>query len=142
MPITGSKPLKVKVEGLEIMNDDPAEVDVIYAKVHNEALQKIADQIVDRFSEAGLMKKQYERVKLHMTLINTTFRKPNEDVLEDKRAVKKETVDARKILTEFSDHRFEEVEVQELHLSQRRAGRRTEANYYLPSTIVKLNSCG
>ncbi|KAG8435143.1 hypothetical protein GDO86_013191 [Hymenochirus boettgeri] len=31
--ITGSKPLQVKVAGIEYMNDDPAMVDVLYAKV-------------------------------------------------------------------------------------------------------------
>ncbi len=32
--------VQVTVEGLEIMNDDPSEVDVLYAKVINQVLLK------------------------------------------------------------------------------------------------------
>lgn len=32
--ITGGKPLSVEVTGVEYMNDDPAMMDVLYAKVH------------------------------------------------------------------------------------------------------------
>jgi activating signal cointegrator complex subunit 1 len=44
--------------GVEYMNDDPAEVDVLYGKVHvkdgPEVLQQIADGVVHCFSSAGL----------------------------------------------------------------------------------------
>jgi hypothetical protein len=33
--------VQVTVEGLEIMNDDPSEVDVLYAKVIHQVLLKI-----------------------------------------------------------------------------------------------------
>lgn len=32
--IAGGKPLSVEVAGVEYMNDDPAVMDVLYAKVH------------------------------------------------------------------------------------------------------------
>lgn len=32
--IAGGKPLTVEVAGVEYMNDDPATMDVLYAKVH------------------------------------------------------------------------------------------------------------
>ncbi len=98
-PLLEGRPLRVKVEGLEIMNDDPSEVDVVYAKVgtnpDSDVLQRLADGLVNRyiffkarrlhnaciksclyfsFVTAGLMVKQYDRVKLHLTLINTLFR--------------------------------------------------------------------
>ena len=39
------------------MNDDPAEVDVIYAKIteNSQPLQQVADQLVNKFVAAGLM---------------------------------------------------------------------------------------
>jgi activating signal cointegrator complex subunit 1 len=44
--------------GVEYMNDDPAEVDVLYGKVHvkdrSQVLQQIADGVVDCFSSKGL----------------------------------------------------------------------------------------
>ncbi|NXU54429.1 ASCC1 protein, partial [Turnix velox] len=77
--ITGGKPLPVEVLGVEYMNDDPAMMDVLYAKVHmkdnSERLQAIADQMVERFVASGLMMKEWDRVKLHATVMNTLFRK-------------------------------------------------------------------
>ena len=38
-------------------------------------LQKLADSLVSRFVSAGLMTQQYDTIKLHITAINTLFRK-------------------------------------------------------------------
>lgn len=38
-------------------------------------LQMIADQLVERFVASGLMLKEWDRVKLHATVMNTLFRK-------------------------------------------------------------------
>uniref|UniRef100_A0A8C8EFA7 Activating signal cointegrator 1 complex subunit 1 n=1 Tax=Otus sunia TaxID=257818 RepID=A0A8C8EFA7_9STRI len=77
--ITGGKPLTMEVSGVEYMNDDPAMTDVLYAKVHmkdgSDRLQVIADQLVERFVASGLMLKEWDRVKLHATVMNTVFRK-------------------------------------------------------------------
>lgn len=133
----------IKVKGLEIMNDDPGEVDVIYGKVSDcEDLQLFADKIVDKFAESGLMNRQYDRVKLHVTLLNTLFRKKdhenvdNDDGLEAGKC--RETMDSRPILELFGDHDFAVVDLKEIHLSQRRAGKRTKENYYFPTAIVQL----
>jgi hypothetical protein len=44
--------------GVEYMNDDPAEVDVLYGKVYVKdgphVLQEVADGVVDHFSSKGL----------------------------------------------------------------------------------------
>jgi hypothetical protein len=39
-------------------------------------------------------------------------------------------------------YRFTDVEISEIHLSQRRAGRRSAEGYYLPSTILSITTCG
>ncbi|KAK8762126.1 hypothetical protein V5799_026605, partial [Amblyomma americanum] len=90
--ILDDAPLMVRVHGLEIMNDDPSVVDVLYAKVsaYNKEgpsrssekckLQQLADGVAQRFLDSGLMLRQQERgrgpehVKLHMTLMNTRLR--------------------------------------------------------------------
>ena len=42
-------------------------------------LQGLADQLVERFTSSGLMQRDYDRVKLHVTVMNTLFRKdPNQ----------------------------------------------------------------
>lgn len=38
-------------------------------------LQAIADKLVERFVASGLMLKEWDRVKLHATVMNTLFRK-------------------------------------------------------------------
>lgn len=38
-------------------------------------LQAIADQLVERFVASGLMLKEWDRVKLHATVMNTLFRR-------------------------------------------------------------------
>ena len=120
------------------MNDDPAEVDVVYAKVQNsEKLQKLADFLIDQFAETGLMPKKFDRVKLHVTVLNTIFRK-EDDVEEAKNVKTRETLDSRRILDNFGDFRFGSISLKEIHLSQRRAGKRTKENYYFPSAIVNL----
>jgi fluoride ion exporter CrcB/FEX len=44
--------------GVEYMNDDPAEVDILYGKVYvkdgSRVLQEVADGVVDHFSSKGL----------------------------------------------------------------------------------------
>lgn len=35
----------------------------------------MADGLVERFVSSGLMQRQYDRVKLHITMMNTMFRK-------------------------------------------------------------------
>lgn len=86
-------PLKIRLRGLEYMNDDPSETDVLYAKLdpnheHNLYLQGLADEIYSKFRSTKLMPRHsnhnYERlsldgkkVLLHMTVMNSKFR--NED---------------------------------------------------------------
>ena len=48
--------LNIEIKDLEIMNDDPGEVDVVYAKVNDcDELQKLADGIVSKFAETGTL---------------------------------------------------------------------------------------
>ncbi|MGH0125304.1 UNVERIFIED_CONTAM: hypothetical protein FKN15_022185 [Acipenser sinensis] len=59
------KPLSLEIVGIEYMNDDPAIVDMLYAKVHPEdgsdKLQLIADRLVKNFVSSGLMTKEWDR---------------------------------------------------------------------------------
>ena len=119
----------------------------------------MADEIVNKFVSAGLMRREYDRVKLHLTVMNSLFRKKDasesNDSLEDplasydrrqigpsSRLSSRETIDAREVLKSFQTRHFAQTEINELHLSQMKAGRRTQENYYFPSTIVELTNCG
>lgn len=125
--LTEGKPLPLKVTGIEYMNDDPAMVDVLYAKVdvkdNSDKLQMIADRLVEHFVSAGLMVREWDRVKLHGTVMNTLFRK--DSTVEDTGGPGRQTIsereafDARNILKMFRAHDFGEFELNAVLLSQR-----------------------
>ncbi|XP_009097093.1 activating signal cointegrator 1 complex subunit 1 [Serinus canaria] len=126
--ITGGQPLTVEVAGVEYMNDDPAMTDVLYAKVHmkdgSDRLQMVADQLVERFVASGLMLKEWDRVKLHATVMNTLFRKdPTEErnnTMPGKSSLKeRESFNGQNILKLFENFHFGEVQLDSVRLSQR-----------------------
>ncbi|XP_010290140.1 PREDICTED: activating signal cointegrator 1 complex subunit 1 [Phaethon lepturus] len=127
--IAGGKPLTVEVAGVEYMNDDPAMMDVLYAKVHmkdgSDRLQVIADQLVERFVASGLMLKEWDRVKLHATVMNTLFRKDpsaeeRNNTMTGKSSFKeRESFNGRNILKLFENFYFGEVQLDSVRLSQR-----------------------
>jgi activating signal cointegrator complex subunit 1 len=84
------------------MNDDPHAVDVLYAKVQLEdgsnRLQCLADELNDRLTLTGIMQKSYDRVKLHVTVMNTLFRKEPEGVVFQQKISSREPFDASNIL--------------------------------------------
>lgn len=110
-----SGPIEVEIKGLEIMNDDPTAVKVLYGSVECEALQMIVDKIYEYFVNKGMTQKKYDRVKLHVTLMNTRYAK---NLDEQKKSVS-QTFDAMKILEKYGDFNFGKIKVREIHLSQR-----------------------
>lgn len=136
-------PLKVKLAGLNYMNDDPSAVDVLYAKVESGELQEIADSIAQYFAQSGLTQLKHEAVKLHVTLMNSLFA-DNDDATEKDEAQdlrdgdrsQRKTFDASKILKNFKDFHFGSFEVHEIHLSQRYS--KGSNGYYESTGVLKF----
>ena len=65
----------LKIKGIEVMNDDPYMTDIVYAKVQDpdELLQAITDDIIQQFIDVDLAKLEYDRTKLHCTIMNSAF---------------------------------------------------------------------
>jgi len=143
LPAVGENGLEFEITGLEYMNDDPGEVDVLYAGVRDTSgnLQRVVDGIAEKFMESGLMKREYDRVKIHLTLMNTIFRKDQGDLGDNEVGQVRESFDCRPVLEGWNNLNLGKVKVEEIHLSQRRAGRRTAEGYYLPSCIVGITKC-
>lgn len=148
-PILQGNPLKLEISGIEIMNDDPSSVHVLYAKVFNEKLQEIVNRIAAFFKEQGLNNSKFERedVKLHLTLINSSFRFAETETNEGEEAEnsqsqgrkkyeKKRSFDAREILDKFKDFYFGSFVVNEIHLSQRKCY--DDNGFYKSSSVIKL----
>lgn len=110
----------IKVRGIEIMNDDPSEVRVLYGRIESDVLQEIGDKIYQYFISKGLSKREFDRdtIKMHVTLINVRYGEDDEN--EDGATKKKGRrlhFDARSIMEEFSNFNFGEEEVKEIQLS-------------------------
>lgn len=134
-----SRPIKAKyqqvtvsVRGVEIMNDDPSSVRILYAKVQSDALQEIADAIVKRFIDAGLSKREFGRgtVKLHMTLAKTN------NAEQDRQKFRNKTFDARNILEKYADYDFGSQTVHGIHLAVRRS--KDEDGFYKTTTTIQF----
>lgn len=139
-------PIEVRLRGLQYMNDDPSAVDVLYAKVESEPLQRIADQIMEYFIANGLARRQSSHVKLHATLINSKFNQhhrnshgegeESEESRPHNNRHGRKTFDATAIMREFGEFDFGVQAVTEIHLSQRLS---TACNgFYEATALVKL----
>lgn len=110
--ITNVSPIEVNVCGLEIMNDDPSSVAVLYARIDCPALQDVANHIQEKFKQDLLNRDKFrESVKLHMTLMNVRGR-------TEKNPGSLDFFDARAILKNYADYDFGKFTVKEVHLSQ------------------------
>lgn len=115
-------PIKIKVSGIDCMNTNLKKVDVLYANAtmigENEDfnLQKLANDLSDHFYERGLVRTYQDNVKLHMTLINTKYRKESGSP-KKKRWVKRQSFDATTIVAKYKDFCFGECPLDAIHLS-------------------------
>ncbi|KAE8745713.1 hypothetical protein FOCC_FOCC007597 [Frankliniella occidentalis] len=138
-PLLQKGTLRLRVYGIEYMNDDPAEVDVLYGKVEDlnqePVVQELANDIIKYFSKTGLMPKQFDSVKLHVTLMNSIFRREgaDSDVANKGENLKRtrESFDASSILKKFQEYSFGEITVETIDLSRRYS---TASNGYYEAT--------
>ena len=118
----------LRLKGLEYMNDDPSAVDVLYAKVCDfpSCIHELCKSVVKEFMSAGLVSEDEVRsegegenlevkFKFHATIINTRFRKSEEEGGSKRRV----PFDARQLLKDFGDFDFGTVKIESIHLSQR-----------------------
>ena len=119
------------------MNDDPTQVNVLFAKVHdmsdNKCFQSIVDHLFDKFEESGLMCRSHEynkvnancKVKLHVTLMNSSYkiesfqRKSKGRDNRDKDKARNQCFDASIILNKYKDYFFGEINVESIEISIR-----------------------
>lgn len=123
--------IPIQLQGIDIMNDDPTETRVLYAKIIDKsgALQKLGDEISNYYASIGLLYKKTDKVKLHVTLMNTRFK------LRDEIKYNKETFDASEIIKAYENRGFGETVLTDIHLSQRHT---IDSNRYYQST-AKIN---
>lgn len=79
----------------------------------------------------GLVRRQYESVKLHATLINSLFRKTGADSKQ-----KREPFDSTLILEKYKNFHFGEADLNYIHLSVRFTT--SESTYYDALATVSI----
>eukprot|EP00249_Psilotum_nudum_P020029 c27527_g1_i3 orf=238-1527(+) len=115
------RPVAVRLKGLECMRGSPAKAHVLYAHVgevdQDNRLTKACQAIIDEFVAAGLVldADKSQKLKLHVTLINTRQRKQK----RRKNFQKRIPFDARQILSQHGSLDFGEHPITEAHLSER-----------------------
>ncbi|XP_054164825.1 activating signal cointegrator 1 complex subunit 1-like [Oppia nitens] len=122
-PVLNGKPLKVTLEGLQVIKGQQERAHVVYAEVKEETntLQTIADQIVNKFIKAGLLGDCGDNtVKLHVTFINSLFRQRAliKQNTENKKRIKRETFNAKEILDFYKSYKFSEYIVKCIQLNE------------------------
>lgn len=132
-------PAKIKISGIDCMNRNLKKVDILFANAtivnENEEfnLQQLVNGLSDHFYERGLVRKYQDNVKLHMTLINTKYRKIP-DSPKKKRWGKRQSVDATKIMEKYKDFYFGECDLNSIHLSL--IGSVGSDGFYEPISII------
>eukprot|EP00803_Ostreobium_quekettii_P003818 evm.model.scf_1223.1 EVM.evm.TU.scf_1223.1 scf_1223:16154-19336(+) len=130
-PLLPDAGLMIRLKGLGYMNDDPSAIDVMYLNVlepeEQSIMRKVCTVFVDKLSQAGLLLAKDEGdVKMHVTLLNSRFRRQQGvDGRKYGRLGGEERVrarlpfDGRGILDAQGDLDLGETRVAEVHLSQR-----------------------
>jgi activating signal cointegrator complex subunit 1 len=124
-------PLLVTLAGLEIMNDDPSAVDVVYAKAGPDEsmrrLHAVATVVVNALESAELLSEdEIDRqrlrrsdgsvsVKVHATLLNSRYKNADKNA----RSGARETFDATSLLRDRKDVPLGSGPIEGIHLSQR-----------------------
>ncbi|XP_057967093.1 uncharacterized protein LOC131157165 isoform X7 [Malania oleifera] len=122
----GSRPVFVKLKGLDCMRGSLSKARVLYAPVEEVGSEKRLLQacqvIIDAYVETGLVleKDAQQKLKLHATVMNARHRK------RKKRSKKFDSFDARGIAKQYGTEEWGQYLIREAHLSQR--SMRNQAN--------------
>lgn len=133
-------PLSLEIGTLECMDSNLKNVNVLYANVKFQedsqqvSLQGVVDGIAEHFYQRGLARRDPQRVKLHMTVMNTKYRKGG----KGKR--RRVGVDARRIMEKFKNFQFGTCRFDAVHLSH--INLRGADGFYQPLAVMRLNAAG
>nr|XP_012234026.1 PREDICTED: uncharacterized protein LOC105678895 [Linepithema humile] len=125
--------INIQLQGVACMNDDPTEVKILYAQIaHNEKLQELVDKVANYFLHIGLKENEYEKVKLHATLMNTSFK-------NDYQARFKDKYNASEILKVHKDTFFGETILNQIDISELNTATKDVAYAVTESDVMEIN---
>jgi len=124
-PLLSAITLNIRVKGIASMNNRPNAVHVLYAQMveadeNNQGLlRRLRNELMNYFSKSGVLAKNYEDGKLHITLLNSAHKmdpKTNPEKVQ-KRWEKRQPFDATKIFEKLEHFDFGEQSLKEIHIS-------------------------
>ncbi|XP_060971301.1 uncharacterized protein LOC115707495 isoform X2 [Cannabis sativa] len=136
-----NRPVSIRLRGLKCMGDTPLNrARVVYAPPvvdsgSEERLLSACHVIIDAFAEAGLVDKDAKdrlNLKLHVTLMNTTFRRCQSRENPD-------YFDAQSIFEQFGSEEWGEYAIREAHLSQK--GQFADEYFYCCASVSFPETC-
>ncbi|CAL2034944.1 unnamed protein product [Caenorhabditis brenneri] len=139
--LIGSSSLLAKLQGIDMMNDDPTQVSVIYANVSGVLIQNVANHISRRLIEFGIASSEknssdcFEEVKLHMTLMNARYSTQSDKSVKRKQTL---TFDATTILEEHRDFYFGSIPLSEICLCPLGSSSSNPEEFYDKIARIKL----
>eukprot|EP00966_Prymnesium_polylepis_P118163 2731909-Prymnesium_polylepis.1 len=132
---------RLRLRGLEYMNDDPSDVDVLYSKVGDgpahEALQALWRDVRNALESDGLLAADEAQtdlsgaLKAHATLINSRWRRAAAGGA-------RQSFDASGLLRSHAEFDFGEASLSQLHLSRLAGPLDRETGYYHCEEEVRL----
>ena len=133
-----ASPPRFSLGGLATFSGRLDRVDVLFMKVAEAEgghLQALVDSLSRAFGESGLLlRRDRKPVKLHATVINTRFRKGPKG---RKGGGRRSPCDCSHIAARLGSWSSGELQLSEVHLSQRGAYRESDG-FYLPLEVVGL----
>ncbi|KRT78543.1 hypothetical protein AMK59_7816 [Oryctes borbonicus] len=135
-----AKPLRITVSGLDCMNNNYKKVNVLYAKAkistenEEDVLQSMLNSISKLFYETGFIRQYRENVKIHLTLMNTKYRKSNDR--QRKWTNRRQPFDASIIMEKYKDFHFGECDLKEIYLSW--ISEIGDNGFYKPLSVITI----
>ncbi|XP_011499512.1 PREDICTED: activating signal cointegrator 1 complex subunit 1-like [Ceratosolen solmsi marchali] len=130
-----SGPITIVFKGLKCMNQNSSKARVLYCSIHNEEgyLQELLDKIAEYFIDQGVATTKFNKVKMHMTLMNVRYIHLRSQESNDKTIL---SFDATNILKNHEDTYLGQINLSTIHLSQIHT--KTEGGYYKATAEINL----
>jgi activating signal cointegrator complex subunit 1 len=144
-PLLNDKPLNVSVNGLDVMNNNPKRAHILFGQIVDPSnyFQEIADRIVGQFKESGFLRDSHseERVKLHVTFMNSLFRqriisRTNESQNKKFKSIKREPFDASGIVDKYKSHKFSDFIIENIQFNDIKT--KNEDGFYGRIEMIEL----
>ncbi|XP_065164562.1 activating signal cointegrator 1 complex subunit 1-like [Atheta coriaria] len=141
-PYFNNTPAQIRLKGISCMDTNLKRTNILYANASlvdetvDYNLQTVGNKMAEFFYNKGFMKELRDSVKIHVTLINTKYRKSSNS--QKKHWKKRIPIDATAIMQDYKDYDFGICNFDTFHLSLMSSNSKSENGFYTPLSIAEL----